>query len=260
MLRVVDSVVSQITELSGIYIHFQKLIDGREDREQNWKECVDTLSKNLPFAIGSIYVEHYFKKEMKATVVEMFNNFKEEFTSMITDAEWIDDGTRKNLLYKLKSVIPLIAFPDGGFNEVAISEFYDGIKVDKSQYLRTLFQLRVIDADNKFRQTYPSTAHESSNEWRKYLPPTSVTALYSELDNTIRKIRASQLSYTKQAVINFDLFSRSGFSAGILQNIVNGHAINYLDYGSTGFIIAHEISHIVNQIVSNRHKPPPGIG
>lgn len=29
--------------------------------------------------------------------------------------------------------------------------------------------------------------------------------------------------------------------------------INYLRYGATGFIMAHEISHIVNQIVSYRH-------
>lgn len=198
MLRVVDFVVSQsITDLSDIYIHFQKLINGREDRDQRWKECVDSLSKNLPFAIGSVYVERYFKAETKALVVEMFNNIKAEFTSLITDAEWIDAGTREKLLNKLKSLVPLIAYPDGGFNKVAINEFYDAIKVDKSQYLRTLFQLRVIDADNKFRQTNTSSALKSSPNWSKYLPPTSITALYSEFDNTIRKLRASQVIHTK---------------------------------------------------------------
>lgn len=198
MLRVVDFAVSQsITDLSDIYINFQKLIDGREDRDQRWKECVDSLSKNLPFAIGSVYVESYFKAETKASVVEMFNNIKAEFTSLITNAEWVDAGTRKKLLSTLKSLVPLIAYPDDDFNDVAIGEFYDGIEVDKSQYLRTLFQLRVIDADNKFRQTYTSTALKSSPDWRKYLPPTTITALYSESDNTIRKLRASQVIHTK---------------------------------------------------------------
>lgn len=189
ILRVIDFAVSQsITDLSDIYIHFQKLIDGREDREQTWRGCVDVLSKNLPFAIGSIYVEEYFKASTKDSVVEMFNNIKDEFVVLITEAKWVDESTREKLLHKLKSIVPLIAVPDDGFNERAINEFYDSIKLDKSQYLRTLFQLRVIDADNKFRQTYTSTALESSNDWRKFPPPTSVTAFYSESDNTIRKI------------------------------------------------------------------------
>ena len=200
----IDFAVSQsISNLSDIYIHFQKLIDGREDREQTWRDCVDVLTENLPFAVGSVYIEKYFKASTKASVMEMFNNIKDEFNVLIIQADWIDESTREILLNKLKSIATLIAFPDDGFNERAINEFYDGIKLDKSQYLRTLFQLRVIDADNKFRQTYTSTALETSNDWRKYLPPTSVTAYYSASDNTIRKI---ELELPK-AVINFDLFS-----------------------------------------------------
>lgn len=46
-----------------------------------------------------------------------------------------------------------------------------------------------------------------------------------------------------------------GFSAGILDNVDNsGSNINYLEFGSQGFIIAHEISHIVDQIVSSDIK------
>lgn len=185
----IDFAVSQsISNLNDIYIRFQTLIDGREDRDQAWKGCVDVLSENLPFAVGFVYVQKYFKANMKASVVEMFNNIKDQFYEVIREAEWIDESTREKLLYKLKSIVPLIAFPDEGFNERAINEFYDGVISDKNQYLRTLFQLRVIDADNKFRQTYTSTALETSNDWRKYLPPTSVTALYSVSDNSIRKI------------------------------------------------------------------------
>lgn len=145
------------------------------------------LSSNVPFAIGSLYVQKYFKASTKATAVEMFNGIKGEFVTLLKQAEWIDESTREKLLSKLKSLVPLLAMPDGGFNERSINEFYDDIKLDKNQYLRTLFQLRVIDADNKFRQTYTSTALGSSSEWKKYLPPTSIAAVYSQSDNTIRK-------------------------------------------------------------------------
>lgn len=162
------------------------------------------LSSNVPFAIGSLYAQKYFKASTKATVVEMFNGIKGEFVTLLKQAEWIDESTREKLLLKLKSLVPLLAMPDGGFNERSINEFYDDIKLDKSQYLRTLFQLRVIDADNKFRQTYTSTALGSSSEWKKYLPPTSIAAVYSQSDNTIRKIDLHAASLcTENAVINF---------------------------------------------------------
>lgn len=188
ILRVVGFVVSQsISGLGDIYIDFQSLIDGREDRDQRWKECVEVVSKNLPYAIGVNYVHQYFDSDVKNIATEMFNNIKAMFVSLITEAEWIDSNTREKLLDTLKSLIPLIAYPGDGFNESVISEFYDGVKFNKSEYLRTLFQLRVIDADNKFRQTYTSTTIEHSNNWKKYLPPTTIAALYSESDNTIRK-------------------------------------------------------------------------
>lgn len=162
------------------------------------------LSSNVPFAIGSLYAQKYFKASTKATVVEMFNGIKGEFVTLLKQAEWIDESTREKLLLKLKSLVPLLAMPDGGFDERSINEFYDDIKLDKSQYLRTLFQLRVIDADNKFRQTYTSTALGSSSEWKKYLPPTSIAAVYSQSDNTIRKIDFLAASLcTENAVINF---------------------------------------------------------
>lgn len=189
ILRVVDFVAAQsISKLSDAYIKFKRIIDGQQDREQTWKECVNGLTKNLPFAVGKVYIESFFKGTTKALVEEMLQNIKDEFIEQITEADWIDESTRGKLLSKLQTLIPLIAHPDNGFSEHAINEFYDDINLDKSQYLRTLFQLRVIDADNKFRQTYTSTSLDDLNAWKKYLPPTTTTAFYSKSDNTISKI------------------------------------------------------------------------
>lgn len=196
------------TDLGGLKIRLQGLVDGRQDREQKWKECVDVLSTNLPFAIGAAYIEKFFKADTKASIAVMLNNIKAQFATAITEADWIDEGSRGRLLHKLESLVPLIAYPDDGFDEHAIQKLYDNVKIDKNRYLTTLFRLRVIDADDKFRQTYTSTASES---WNKYLPPTTVTASYSASDNTLRKTRVyenARRSRIANAVINFDLFSR----------------------------------------------------
>jgi predicted metalloendopeptidase len=180
---VVDYVAAQsISEMGDIHIGFQQLIDGRQDHEQRWKRCVEVLSRHLPFAIGAAYIERFITADAKASAVRLFNNIKEEFVELITNTEWIDESTRGKLLNKLKSLVPLIAYPDRGFDEQAINELYEDIKPDKGQYLTTLFQLRVIDADTKLRQLYTS----SSEEWSRFLSPTDVTAAYSPSDNTLR--------------------------------------------------------------------------
>jgi predicted metalloendopeptidase len=190
VLRVVDFIASQSrSELGAIYERFQRKIDGRLDRQQAWRECVDVLTENLPFAIGEAFIKNHFKIETKAAFGEMYRNIKDEFATTITEAAWIDENTRDKLLNKLQSLVPLIAYPDKGFDEQAIKDFYEDIKIDKSQYLRTLFQLRIIAADDKFQQTYMSSSTNESDLWRRYLAPTSIAAQYSASDNTISKDR-----------------------------------------------------------------------
>lgn len=187
VIKMVDFIASQSrSELGAIYDRFQKQIRGRRDREQRWRECIDVLTENLPFAIGAAFVERNFDPEMKASFEEMYRNIKSEFASAISQAEWIDENTRDKLLSKVQSLVPLVAYPDRGFDEQAIKDFYDSIKIDKDQYFRTLFQLRIIAADDKFRQTYTSTTNKPG-QWRKYLPPTTIASDYTASDNMISK-------------------------------------------------------------------------
>lgn len=171
--------------LGAIYDRFQKQISGRQAREQRWRECIDVLTENLPFAIGAEFVKNHFENESKASFEEMYRNIKDEFVATISQAEWIDENTRDKLMKKLQSLVPLVAYPDEGFDEQAIKDFYDGIKFDNERYFSTLFQLRVIAADDKFRQTYSSSTE--NEKWRKFLAPTSIASDYSASDNTISK-------------------------------------------------------------------------
>lgn len=190
MLRVVDfAAVQSISDLGDIYSKLRRQIDGQQDREQTWKVCINDLTANLPFAVGKVYIDNFFNSGTKASTKVMFDNIKDELVALTTAADWIDKGTRAVLLGKLDSLVPLIAAPDGGFSEQAITEFYADVNFDSTQRLKTLLQLRVVDADNKFQQTYTSTVLRSSNSWKKYLPPTSVAASYSKSDNTISTTR-----------------------------------------------------------------------
>lgn len=188
--RLVDYAGSQIAGPIQIYkFQLKRTFDGRLDMKQQWKECINVVKNELPFAIG-VYITRDLPTNFTSTVNDIFNNVKDEFTQLIAPTSWIDEAVRHNLQNKLETLKPLISHPTADFIQSEIIEFYNEIKIDPNQYIHTLLQLRVIDADNKFKQTYATTATVNDvDNWKKYLPPSSLTAFYSESDNTLRKLR-----------------------------------------------------------------------
>jgi predicted metalloendopeptidase len=190
--RIVDYAADKFKSPLKIYkFQLNSAINGGQlDREQVWKECIGVVKAELPYAIGYNFIAND-NFGLKNSSLELFNKIKDEFTTLIKQAKWIDDSIRGMLLNKLRALSPLIAYPSDGFSETEISAFYSEITIDTDQYLRTLFALRIIDADNNFRQTKPdatsSLHHSNIDNWRKYLPPTSLVAFYSASDNTLRK-------------------------------------------------------------------------
>lgn len=188
--RVIDYAANQIESPLKIYkFQFQSATLGQLDREQIWKECINVVERELPYAIGYNFIKNDSFK-LKNSSLMMFNIIKDEFTALIEQAKWIDDSIRAKLLNKLRALTPLIAYPNDGFSETEISAFYSEISIDTDQYLqylRTLFALRIIDADNKLRETYAAASSDDIDNWRKYLSPTSLNAVYSDSDNTLRK-------------------------------------------------------------------------
>lgn len=246
MWRLIDFTVPYSSrDLKQRYLIFQKDIDGRLDRDQTWKSCVDVVTENLPYAIGAIYVKDYFKHEVKQEVLKMFNNIKAEFSNVLKESLWMNEKMISKLNDKLNSLTPLIGFPEEYYDEQKITDFYKGVIIDDNQYLETLLLLRVLIADAKFQDSYKTTSNES--EWRKYPSPTTVSAFYSVSDNTIRKYY-NILNILQ--IINCLYFLFTVISAGMLQNKVSDASqLDYLNYGSIGFIIAHEMAHIFTQMV-----------
>lgn len=184
--RLIDFTVPYSSlELKHRYLAFQKDIDGRLDRDQTWKSCVDVVTEHIPYAIGAVYVEDYLKRQVKQEVVKMFNNIKVEFSNVLKESLWMNEKMISKLNDKLNSLTPLIGFPGEHYDDQKVTDFYKDVKIDDNQYLETLLHLRLLIADAKFQDLYKTTTNES--EWRKYPAPTTVTAFYSESDNTIRK-------------------------------------------------------------------------
>ncbi|KAG5681863.1 hypothetical protein PVAND_011270 [Polypedilum vanderplanki] len=231
--RLLDYAGSQIAGPIKIFkFQFERKVNGRMDMEQLWKHCIDVVQHELPYASGAIITKN-LPNDFKSSINEIYIRVKEEFAQLIAKTALLDDTEREKLKSKLQTLIPLISHPTAGFNQSEIVEFYNEIKINSKHYITNLIQLRIIDADNKFKQTYATASVNDVENWKKYLPPTSLAAFYSDSDNTLR------------------------ISTSVLMQIINSdNSMKFLNYGTTGFIIAHEISHIVNQFINQANTWP----
>jgi predicted metalloendopeptidase len=171
----------------------ERATNGRLDMEQTWKECINVVENELPYAIGFKLSNDENIFRTRNLTMNLHENIRNEFINLIANESWIDNIIRGKLLNKLHSLTPLIAQPKtDGFDDAKIMKFYDEIKINRSEYIETLLRLRIIDADNKFSQTCATSEMKIVNDidnWRKYLPPTSHrAAVYSQIDNTLRNM------------------------------------------------------------------------
>lgn len=189
--RLVDYAGSQVIG-SVKYSKFQleHTINGKQDMEQSWKECINVIKSELAYVTGW----HFTKDDpfkLKRSAIEILDSIKYEFSLLINNSRWFDDAVRVELNKKIEHLSEFIAYPDvTGFNESEIINFYDEIDVVENQYYRSLLQLRIIDADNKFKETFASKdSDDNADCWKKYLPPTLISAVYSPFENSLRKFK-----------------------------------------------------------------------
>ncbi|KAB7505878.1 Neprilysin [Armadillidium nasatum] len=142
----------------------------------------------------------------------------------------MDYKTKKQALIKSKAMKPFVAYPEELVNDAIVSEFYSGLKIEeKTQLIHNMLNLSKFDSDYT-----ASLLRErvNSSHWTERPPPAVVNAFYSFIQNTLAIIYNS-------ITIQF-----SEFPAGILQ----GHFFQpdrpkYMNYGTIGFVIGHEITH-----------------
>ena len=74
---------------------------GVKEPKALWEDCVDIINKKLPFAVGRLYVEQYFKPEGKDDINKMIDQLNEAFKQLLSENNWMEDVTKKATLNKV---------------------------------------------------------------------------------------------------------------------------------------------------------------
>ena len=187
---------------------YSRTLNGIDENLPREQRAVRSVNGGLGELIGQAYVDRHFPPEHKAQMEELVEYLRRAMAEQITNAQWMDDETRAEALFKLENFHAKIGYPD---------RYRDYSSLE-------------IRADDLFgnRVRLSQWAHEDSisrlgqpiREWQWGMTPQTVNAYYQ--------------SSTNQIV----------FPAAILQApFFDPNADPAVNFGAIGGVIGHEMGH-----------------
>lgn len=184
------------------------ILTGAKQLQPRWKRVLNTIDREVGFAIGKLYVADYFSPAAKTRAEEMVHNLESAFAERIKNLDWMSDSTKTQALGKLKAIVNKIGYPDKWRS-------YAGLEINRGPYVLNVMAANMFNFNyetNKIGKPVDRT------EWG--MTPPTVNAYYDPSMNEIV------------------------FPAGILQPpFFNPIADDAVNYGGMGAVIGHEMTH-----------------
>ena len=173
-----------------------------------WKQSVRFLTGNVEQMLGKLYIEHYSSEKIKAKILDVIGNIKEEYRLSISNSEIFTAATKKKALNKLAKMRYNVGYPNK-WKDYSSLDIQPGNLIDNYKNIATFDHHHDLDKLDK---------PVDKSEWS--VSPHIVNAFYSPTKNKFVLLAA---------ILNEPFFSLDADYAEI--------------YGGIGFVIAHEIGH-----------------
>lgn len=185
-----------------------KAVNGTEEDRVRWKRGVEATNNALGEAVGKLYVERYFPASEKARAQEMVKNLVAAFGRRIDSLSWMNPATKAKAKAKLATLTVGVGYPDH-FRD------YSALEVSRTDALGNAERAELFELHRNLAKLGKAIDRD---EW--VMTPQLVNAVNLPVRNTLQ------------------------FPAAILQppffDPARSAAANY---GATGSVIGHEISH-----------------
>ncbi|MGZ3924606.1 MAG: M13 family metallopeptidase [Flavisolibacter sp.] len=189
--------------------HFNQLFSGAKERDARWKRVINSEQDAMGELIGQQYVKDYFNDKAKRRYIDLAENIRKALKNRIRQVTWMSDSTKQKAYIKLAAIRTKIGYPDKWKD---LSTMHIG----RTSYLENMINSRIWWHNYQINKLGKPV---DFNEWDIY--PQTNDAYYNGAKN--------------EFVMPASIFSIPGFSDEELDDA--------LVYGTTGFIMAHEITH-----------------
>lgn len=194
-------------------------IDNLNKISRRSHECIESVSGWFPRALGALYIRKDFNRNSKAEAKEIINNIKLQFEKNLNAVTWMDDETKAAAKRKLEKMKYQIGYAEELLDDEKLIELSKTIEfhIDEGKFFEST--LNVVQGFSQRRFTDYREPVDKSN-WLKFVTPITVNAFYYPGENTMK------------------------FPAGVLQGeFFNAKRPHYMNYGSIGSIMGHELTH-----------------
>lgn len=190
------------------FTFFGKALYGTPQLRERWQRGTDVTSAALGEVVGKLYIERYFPAEVKVQVQAMVDDLKKAFGNRIDALAWMSPATKAKAKEKLATLIVGVGYPDRW-------QDYASLQIVKGDALGNVQRAELFRYQRQLAKLHQPV---DRNEW--WMTPQTVNAVNLPLQNALN------------------------FPAAILQPPFFDPAADAAqNYGSTGAIIGHEISH-----------------
>ena len=190
------------------FAFYGKTLSGTPALAERWKRGVAATNGALGEAVGKLYVAQYFPPASKAAVEDMVRNLLAAFDRRIDQLDWMTPATKATAHAKLKALKVGVGYPDHWRS-------YEGL---------------AIAADDAFGNAQRAALFDSRSKVARLVQP----------------VDRGEWVMNPQLVnaVNLPILNALNFSAAILQPpYFDAQAPAAVNYGGTGAVIGHEISH-----------------
>jgi putative endopeptidase len=184
------------------------VLRGTPQIEERWKRGCELVDRQIGEASGKLYVAKFFPPESKAHAEDLVGNLLKAYEGSIDQLDWMSPAAKGEARAKLRQINVKIGYPNRWRD-------YTKLIISPTDLLGNVKRAKEFETNRKLAQLGGPI---DRNEW--WMTPPTVNAYYDPAKNEIV------------------------FPAGILQPpTFNPAAEDAFNYGATGTVIGHEISH-----------------
>lgn len=188
-----------------------------------WEICTRVTLELFPLPLTASYVRKYTDNSTKEQLGMMLEDIRRAFADGITNSNWLDDETKNNALLKVKNMKAAIGYRDEIMNDDNLDSYYKDVNITDSYF----GNIKLIIAF-RFRKSMEGLHEERVKfRWTDVDNLLTANAYYRPGENTI--------------IIPVGVLQDTVFAVG---------RPNYINYGSLGAIVGHELTHAFDSIGS----------